>query len=167
MRRAQIRHGLDAEQLRRGRKRKSESGLRDWTEAEDVQLLKVVWSGARGLDRSIPTRGYETCKKRLQLIGKHVDRQWLSLHMGDATLTANVIAVLEDECFKAEVDAERATLRAAADAPTDLPAHDYCRPFARLECRDGLCHGLAVGARLRRGTGAGELAQLVFFSLCF
>ena len=104
MRRAQIRHGLDAEQLRRGRKRKSESGLRDWTEAEDVQLLKVVWSGARGLDRSIPTRGYETCKKRLQLIGKHVDRQWLSLHMGDATLTANVIAVLEDECFKAEVD---------------------------------------------------------------
>ena len=98
MRRAQIRHGLDAEQLRRGRKRKSESGLRDWTEAEDVQLLKVVWSGARGLDRSIPTRGYETCKKRLQLIGKHVDRQWLSLHMGDATLTANVIAVLEDVC---------------------------------------------------------------------
>ena len=47
MRRAQIRHGLDAEQLRRGRKRKSESGLRDWTEAEDVQLLKVVWSGSR------------------------------------------------------------------------------------------------------------------------
>ena len=93
MRRAQIRHGLDAEQLRRGRKRKSESGLRDWTEAEDVQLLKVVWSGARGLDRSIPTRGYETCKKRLQLIGKHVDPQWLVLHKSDATLTANVIAV--------------------------------------------------------------------------
>ena len=87
MRRAQIRHGLDAEQLRRGRKRKSESGLRDWTEAEDVQLLKVVWSGARGLDRSIPTRGYETCKKRLQLIGKHVDPQWLVLHKSDATLT--------------------------------------------------------------------------------
>ena len=124
MRRAQIRHGLDAEQLRRGRKRKSESGLRDWTEAEDVQLLKVVWSGARGLDRSIPTRGYETCKKRLQLIGKHVDPQWLVLHKSDATLTANVIAVLEDECFKAEVDAERATLRAAADAPTDLQAHE-------------------------------------------
>ena len=93
MRRAQIRHGLDAEQLRRGRKRKSESGLRDWTEAEDVQLLKVVWSGARGLDRSIPTRGYETCKKRLQLIGKHVDPQWLVLHKSDAMLTANVIAV--------------------------------------------------------------------------
>ena len=124
MRCAQIRHGLDAEQLRRGRKRKSESGLRDWTEAEDVQLLKVVWSGARGLDRSIPTRGYETCKKRLQLIGKHVDRQWLSLHMGDATLTANVIAVLEDECFKAKVDVERGTLRAAADAPTDVQAHE-------------------------------------------
>ena len=94
MRRAQIRHGLDAEQLRRGRKRKSESDTyRDWTEAEDVQLLKVVWSGARGLDRSIPTRGYETCKKRLQLIGKHVDPQWLVLHKSDATLTANVIAV--------------------------------------------------------------------------
>ena len=124
MRCAQIRHGLDAEQLRRGRKRKSESGLRDWTEAEDVQLLKVVWSGARGLDRSIPTRGYETCKKRLQLIGKHVDPQWLVLHKSDATLTANVIAVLEDECFKAEVDAERGTLRAAADAPTDVQAHE-------------------------------------------
>ena len=44
--------------------------------------------------------------------------------MGDATLTANVIAVLEDECFKAEVDAERGTLRAAADAPTDVQAHE-------------------------------------------
>ena len=105
MRCAQIRHGLDAEQLRRGRKRKSESGLRDWTEAEDVQLLKVVWSGARGLDRSIPTRGYETCKKRLQLIGKHVDPQWLVLHKSDAMLRANVIAVLEDESFHAQVDA--------------------------------------------------------------
>ena len=39
-------------------------------------------------------------------------------------LTANVIAVLEDESFQAEVDAERATLRAAADAPTDLQAHE-------------------------------------------
>ena len=39
-------------------------------------------------------------------------------------LTANVIAVLEDEPFQAEVDAERATLRAAADAPTDLQAHE-------------------------------------------
>ena len=64
---------------------------------------KVVWSGARGLDRSIPTRGYETWKKRLQLIGKHVDPQWLVLHKSDATLTANVIAVLEDESFQAEV----------------------------------------------------------------
>ena len=125
MRRAQIRHGLDAEQLRRGRKRKSESGLRDWTEAEDVQLLKVVWSGARGLDRSIPTRGYETCKKRLQLIGKHVDPQWLVLQKSDATLTApNAIAILEDESFHAQVDAARATLRAAAVAPTDLQAHE-------------------------------------------
>ena len=44
--------------------------------------------------------------------------------MGDATLTANVTAVLEDESFQAEVDAERATLRAAADAPTDLQAHE-------------------------------------------
>jgi hypothetical protein len=44
--------------------------------------------------------------------------------MGDATLTANVTAVLEDESFQAEVDADRATLRAAADAPTDLPAHE-------------------------------------------
>ena len=121
---AQIRHGLDAEQLRRGRKRKSESGLRDWTEAEDVQLLKVVWSGARGLDRSIPTRGYETCKKRLQLIGKHVDPQWLVLHKGDATLTANVIAVLEDESFQAEVDAERARLRPDAETPAIPPAHE-------------------------------------------
>ena len=120
---AQIRHGLDAEQLRRGRKRKSESGLRDWTEAEDVQLLKVVWSGARGQDRFIPTRTLKACRRRLLLIANHVDRQWLSLHMGDATLTANVIAVLEDESFQAEVDAERATLRAAADAPTDLQAH--------------------------------------------
>ena len=92
MRRAQIRHGLDAEQLRRGRKRKSESGLRDWTEAEDVQLLKVVWSGARGQDRFIPTRTPKACKRRLQVIGNHVDRQWLSLHTGDATLRANVIA---------------------------------------------------------------------------
>ena len=39
-------------------------------------------------------------------------------------LTANVIAVLEDECFKAEVDAERGRLRAAADAPTDVQAHE-------------------------------------------
>ena len=124
MRRAQIRHGLDAEQLRRGRKRKSESGLRDWTEAEDVQLLKVVWSGARGQDRFIPTRTPKACKRRLQVIGNHVDRQWLSLHTSDATLRANVIAVLEDESFQAEVDAERATLRAAADAPTDLQAHE-------------------------------------------
>ena len=100
MRRAQIRHGLDAEQLRRGRKRKSESGLRDWTEAEDVQLLKVVWSGARGQDRFIPTRTPKACKRRLQVIGNHVDRQWLSLHTGDATLRANVIAVLEDEIFR-------------------------------------------------------------------
>ena len=121
---AQILHGLDAEQLRRGRKRKSESGLRDWTEAEDVQLLKVVWSGARGQDRFIPTRTHKTCRRRLLLIANHVDRQWLSLHTGDATLRANVIAVLEDESFQAEVDAERATLRAAADAPTDLQAHE-------------------------------------------
>ena len=41
---------------------------------------------------------------------------------GRRTLRANVIAVLEDESFQAEVDAERATLRAAADAPTDLQA---------------------------------------------
>ena len=47
MRCAQVRHGLDAEQLRRGRKRKSESGLRDWTEAEDVQLLKVAYGRVR------------------------------------------------------------------------------------------------------------------------
>ena len=60
----------------------------------------------------------------MQLIRKHVDPQWLSLHTGDATLRANVIAVLEDESFQAEVDAERATLRAAADAPTDLQAHE-------------------------------------------
>ena len=38
---------------------------------------------------------------------------------GDATRMANVIAVLEDEPFGAEVDAERATLRVAADAPGD------------------------------------------------
>ena len=88
MRCAQIRHGLDAEQLRRGRKRKSESGLRDWTEAEDVQLLKVVWSGARGEDRCTPTRTASACRQRLylylylyllQLLRKHVDPQWLSL----------------------------------------------------------------------------------------
>ena len=95
MRRAQIRHGLDAKQLRRGRKRKSESGLHDWTEAEDVQLLKVVWSGARGQDRCIPTRTPKACKRRLQVIGNHVDRQWLR---------ANVIAVLEDESFQTEVE---------------------------------------------------------------
>ena len=70
---AQIRHGLDAEQLRRGRKRKSESGLRDWTEAEDIQLLKVVWSGARGEDRCTPTRTASACRQRLQLIRKHVE----------------------------------------------------------------------------------------------
>ena len=87
MRCAQIRHGLDAEQLRRGRKRKSELGLSDWTEAEDVQLLKVVWSGARGQDRFIPTRTPKACKRRLQLIANHVDSQWLALHTGDATLT--------------------------------------------------------------------------------
>ena len=67
MRCAQIRHGLDAEQLRRGRKRKSESGLRDWTEAEDVQLLKVVWSGARGQDRCIPTRTPNKAYKRHEI----------------------------------------------------------------------------------------------------
>ena len=83
-----------------------------------------MWSGARGLDRFIPTRTPKACKRRLQLIASHVDPQWLSLHTGDATLRANVIAVLEDESFKAEVDAERATLRAAADAPTDLQAHE-------------------------------------------
>ena len=66
MRRAQIRHGLDAEQLRRGRERKSESGLRDWTLAEDVQLLKVVWSGARGEKRRIPTRGHIALRLRSQ-----------------------------------------------------------------------------------------------------
>ena len=110
MRCAQIRHGLDAEQLRRGRKRKSKSGLRDWTEAEDVQLLKVVWSGARGEDRCTPTRSASACRQRLQLIRKHVDRQWLSLHMGDATLTANVTAVLEDESFQAEVEILHAPL---------------------------------------------------------
>ena len=64
------------------------------------------------------------CKQRLQLIGKHIDRQWLALHQGDATLTANVIAVLEDEIFRSQVDSERARLRAAADAPTDLQAHE-------------------------------------------
>ena len=83
-----------------------------------------MWSGARGEDRCTPTRTASACKHRLQLIGKHIDRQWLALHQGDATLTANVIAVLEDESFQAEVDAERATLRAAADAPTDLQAHE-------------------------------------------
>ena len=41
--------------------------------------------------------------------------------MGDAKLTANVTAVLEDESFQAQLDAERATLRATADAPTDVP----------------------------------------------
>ena len=50
---------------------------------------EVVWSDARGEKRRIPTRGHETCKKRLQLIGKHVDRQWLALHK-DTTLTAGV-----------------------------------------------------------------------------
>ena len=68
-----------------------------------------MWSGARGLDRFIPNRTPKACKRRLQLIANHVDPQWLSLHTGDATLRANVIAVLEDESFKAEVDAERAT----------------------------------------------------------
>ena len=83
-----------------------------------------MWSGARGEDRCTPTRSASACRQRLQLIRKHVDPQWLSLHTGDATLRANVIAVLEDESFQAEVDAERATLRAAADAPTDLQAHE-------------------------------------------
>ena len=123
MRCAQIRHGLDAEQLRRGRKRKSESGLRDWTEAEDVQLLKVVWSGARGEDRCTPTRTASACRQRLQLIRKHVDPQWLSLHTGDAMLTANVIAVLEDECFKAEVDADGCT-------PNDALHHELAAATA-------------------------------------
>ena len=112
MRRAQIRHGLDAEQLRRGRKRKSESGLRDWTEAEDIQLLKVVWPGARGLDRFIPTRTPKACKRRLQLIASHVDPQWLSLHTCYATLRATVIAVLEDESFQAEDTVHRAEAEA-------------------------------------------------------
>ena len=58
-----------------------------------MQLLKVVWSGARGLDRFIPTRTPKACKRRLQLIANHVDPQWLVLHKSDATLTANVIAV--------------------------------------------------------------------------
>ena len=44
--------------------------------------------------------------------------------MGDATLRANVTAVLEDEIFRSQVDSERARLRAAADAPTDLQAHE-------------------------------------------
>ena len=32
-----------------------------------MQLLKVVWSGARGEDRCIPTRTPKACKRRLQL----------------------------------------------------------------------------------------------------
>ena len=70
---APLRRRPPGQQLRRGRKRKSESGLRDWTEAEDIQLLKVVWSGARGEDRCTPTRTASACRQRLQLIRKHVE----------------------------------------------------------------------------------------------
>ena len=67
--------------LRRGAKRPIDDADADdndtrrrtfWTTDDDVQLLEVVWSGARGKSRFIPGRAYETCKKRLQLINKHV-----------------------------------------------------------------------------------------------
>ena len=88
---------LEAEQLRRGRKRKSDAesdAQGDWTEAEDVNLLEVVWSGARGEGRKIATRGASACKQRLQLVRKHM-QNYVDLHkQASPALVGQVLAIV-------------------------------------------------------------------------
>ena len=91
---------------------------------EDIQLLKVVWSGARGENRCTRTRTLAPLRHAgsgSKPIGKtyRPELPAFAHSTGDTTRRANVIAALEDETFGAEVDAERATLRVAADAPGD------------------------------------------------
>jgi len=132
---SQVHHALQMPKLRRGAKRPIDDADTDdndtrrrtfWTTDDDVQLLEVVWSGARGKDRFIPGRAYETCKKRLgplQLINKHVHAKIFELHdLACREQIDLVLDVLRDTKYLARVDLAREQLpEHASTTPTELP----------------------------------------------
>jgi len=128
----QVHYALDLPNLRRGRKRKSadpDDGagttprFNDWTHEEDVKLLEVIWSGARGVARCIPGRSYEVCKKRLQRIKKQLSgTKVVDLHDHASPDAVRVVTtVLRDSQYLAAVDEARDKLKERGSDTTELP----------------------------------------------
>ena len=84
---------------------------------EDRDLLSVNWSGKTGASKTLPSRPAGACKKRLQLISKHLPMKILRLHVYSPKLVETVEAIMRDEEWHAAIQRRREELRQTAADP--------------------------------------------------
>ena len=89
-----------------------------------MQLLQVIWSGARGKERVIPTRSSDGCKPRIRQISNHLSKSVISLHESWPKLVEPVSTVLNDAAWHDKVSTKRAELRADDAKETPILASD-------------------------------------------